>query len=234
VPHERRGPDRTASTRGLGERGVTATELIVVRHGETVWHAENRYAGRTDVALTERGLAQAADLARWAAGAGLAGLRCSPLGRAARTAHAVAGTTGLPAVTDERLVELDFGRGEGLTAAEMDTRLGAARRRFESDPVRHHLPGGEDPAVAVRRGRAALLAAAGRHAGGRVLLVAHSTLLRLLLCDVLGIPLSEYRRAFPAIDNCRGARLRHRDGGFGLLGLNEPLGHRCTADVVGG
>ena len=43
------------------------TELVLVRHGETEWHADNRYAGRSDVALTPRGHEQAADLARWAA-----------------------------------------------------------------------------------------------------------------------------------------------------------------------
>jgi broad specificity phosphatase PhoE len=202
---------------------MSATEVLVVRHGETVWHKENRYAGRTDVALTGRGERQAAALSRWASGAGLAAVRCSPLGRAVRTARAVAETTGLDPVVDPRLTELDFGAGEGLTAAEMAQRLGVARERFEADPVRHHLPGGEDPVAAVRRGRAALLSAAAEHPGGRIVVVAHTTLLRLLLCDVLGIPLSRYRSAFPAIDNCRGARLRHRDGEFGLLGLNEPL-----------
>ena len=32
------------------------TYLVLVRHGQTVWHAENRYAGFSDVALTTRGL----------------------------------------------------------------------------------------------------------------------------------------------------------------------------------
>ncbi|NUT12685.1 MAG: histidine phosphatase family protein, partial [Nonomuraea sp.] len=48
------------------------TDLVLVRHGETVWHAENRYAGTSDVDLTERGRDQAAMLAAWAAEAGLA------------------------------------------------------------------------------------------------------------------------------------------------------------------
>ncbi|MBK6043561.1 histidine phosphatase family protein, partial [Streptomyces sp. MBT55] len=42
------------------------TRLLLVRHGETEWHAENRYAGVTDVALTPRGVAQATDLRAWA------------------------------------------------------------------------------------------------------------------------------------------------------------------------
>ena len=43
------------------------TDLVLVRHGETVWHAENRYAGVSDVALTPRGaIEQAGQLAAWA------------------------------------------------------------------------------------------------------------------------------------------------------------------------
>jgi broad specificity phosphatase PhoE len=62
------------------------TELVLVRHGETVWHAENRYAGRSDVPLTPRGQEQAGALARWATGAGLDAVLTSPLCRARETA----------------------------------------------------------------------------------------------------------------------------------------------------
>ncbi|WP_046469892.1 histidine phosphatase family protein [Allosalinactinospora lopnorensis] len=199
----------------------TETELIVVRHGETAWHAENRYAGSTDIELTDRGVRQADALGRWAATAGITGVLSSPLRRASHTADAAARYVGLPVAVDDRLAEVDFGDGEGLTAAEMREKFAAARDRFEIDPVRSPLPGGEDPLAATARGRAALLAAAGP--GGRVLVVAHGTLLRLVLCAVLGIPLRSYRDVFPVVNNCRGARLRLRGGAFSLLGLNEAL-----------
>ena len=54
----------------MGEKSVSTT-LYVVRHGETEWHAENRYAGVSDVGLTETGREQAERLGRWAAGAGV-------------------------------------------------------------------------------------------------------------------------------------------------------------------
>ena len=47
------------------------TELLLVRHAETIWHRENRYAGRTDVALTNFGHEQADRLGRWAATAAI-------------------------------------------------------------------------------------------------------------------------------------------------------------------
>ena len=51
--------------------------LALVRHGETVWHAENRYAGSSDVALTAKGLEQAQVLGEWARGAELKAVWCS-------------------------------------------------------------------------------------------------------------------------------------------------------------
>ncbi|MBI0382368.1 histidine phosphatase family protein, partial [Streptomyces albiflaviniger] len=66
------------------------TDFVLVRHGETVWHAENRYAGRTDVPLTEHGHQQAAELGAWAAGRRLDAVLSSPLSRARLTAEPAA------------------------------------------------------------------------------------------------------------------------------------------------
>jgi 2,3-bisphosphoglycerate-dependent phosphoglycerate mutase len=33
--------------------------LIVVRHGESIWNKENRFAGWTDIELSEEGIQQA-------------------------------------------------------------------------------------------------------------------------------------------------------------------------------
>ncbi|WP_408639186.1 histidine phosphatase family protein [Nocardiopsis endophytica] len=201
-----------------------ATELIVVRHGETVWHAENRYAGSSDIALTEEGVRQAEALARWAATAGLSGVVSSTLSRSAGTAAPAGEAAGVPVAADPRLVEQDFGQGEGLTSAEMRERLGGARERFELDPLRNPLPGSEDPVKVAERGVAALADAARAHPGGKVLVVAHGTLIRLVLCRLLGMDAGRYRRAFPEVGNCRGARLHWKgDGEAGLLGFNEPL-----------
>ena len=72
------------------------TNIILCRHGETVWHAENRYAGISDIDLTPRGHDQAAQLANWAQTAGLSAIYTSTLSRAQATAEASAKATGLP------------------------------------------------------------------------------------------------------------------------------------------
>jgi broad specificity phosphatase PhoE len=200
------------------------SRLILVRHGETVWHAENRYAGRTDVALTDKGMAQAARLARWATGAQLSAVWASPLSRAQLTARPAAEALGLQVQTEARLIEVDFGRGEGLTDAEMKAAFPEERAAFLRDPAANPLPGSEDPAVAAERGVAALYAIAEATAGGRALVVAHNTLFRLVLCKLLGIPLGRYRTTFPQLANGTVTEIGITDAGVSLLSFNAPLG----------
>lgn len=205
------------------------TLLTLVRHGETIWHAENRYAGSSDVALTPRGREQASALARWAAAAQLTGIRSSDLSRARLTAEKCAAATGLNLMVEPRLRELDFGQAEGLTRAEMQERFPEARRAFESDPVAHHLPGGENPVLAAARFTAALQDAAETDPGGHILVVAHTTAIRLALCRLLGIPLGNYRRVFPSLGNCALSTIRIQNGEAGLLQYNSPLEPRALA-----
>ncbi|MEU9836191.1 histidine phosphatase family protein [Streptosporangium sp. NPDC048047] len=200
------------------------TRLVLARHGETVWHAENRYAGVTDVELTPRGHEQAGRLAAWSAEAGLSAVWTSTLSRARITAEASAEAAGVEPRTDARLRELDFGRGEGLTSAEMHERFPEARAAFEADPAACPLPGGEDPAEAADRFTAALRDIAAAHPGGRVLAVAHTTVIRLALCGLIGVPLGSYRRLFPRLDNCAVTELRLDGGQVAILQFNSPIG----------
>jgi probable phosphoglycerate mutase len=200
------------------------SRLFLARHGETIWHAENRYAGRTDIALTDKGKQQAIRLAQWAAEADIRAVWSSPLSRAVETATPVADALGFSLRIDDRLLELDFGRGEGLTASEMGAVMPEALAAFRADPVHHHFPDGEDPAVAAQRGLTALRSiAAAAPPDGAILVVAHSTLLRLILCQALGIPLSRYRHVFPIFHNCTVTEVEIKDSVTSLLSFNAPL-----------
>lgn len=199
------------------------TDFVLARHGETIWHENNRYAGRTDIALTSHGQQQAKLLGLWARGAGLVACVSSPLTRARATAHSVAIATGLTTRIDERLAELDFGQGEGKTAQEMSQLFGERHAAFERDPVTHHLPGGEDPRDAVRRATTCLVELAAEYPQQRVLIVWHSTLMRLVLCQFLGVPLSNYRKLFPFIRNSGLTEVRLVADTFSLLEYNTPI-----------
>lgn len=132
------------------------SELVLVRHGQTVWHTDNRYAGRSEVDLTDLGRHQAKVLGGWAAGAGLSAVVASTMQRAIDTATPAAAAAGVELVTDPRLVELDLGRGEGMTRTEMRGVFPDAVAAFVRAPASHPYPGGELGADAVARAMPAL------------------------------------------------------------------------------
>ncbi|WP_433413126.1 histidine phosphatase family protein [Microtetraspora malaysiensis] len=191
--------------------------IFLSRHGRTEWSVQGRYAGVSDIPLDEVGRGQARLLADWARGAELTGVVSSPLLRARDTATDAARAAGLPLRTDPRLRELDFGDAEGLRRAEMDPE---AVRRFEADPVTDFLPGGEDPVDAVERVTRCLREL---DAAGRVLVVAHNTILRLALCGLLDIPLADYRRRLPLIEHGTVTELAFGPGGPALRCFNSPI-----------
>jgi len=198
------------------------TDLVMVRHGETEWSATGRYAGATDVALNQAGRDQAQRLAGWVNDARLAAVWCSPLLRARETAEIAIGDTGLPLRIDPRLAELDFGEAEGLTSAQMRELFPDARAAFESDPAAHPLPGGERPGAALARALGCLDEISTDNPAGRVMVVVHTTLIRLLVCHLLGIALGDYRRRLPIIDHGALTELRLDGGQAALLRLNAP------------
>lgn len=178
------------------------TTLYLARHGETVWHADHRYAGSSDVGLTSHGRGQAELLGDWAAGADLDALLASPLSRARLSAEPAARSTGLPLRIDPRLVEIDFGSAEGMTPAELASTYPEEWAGFARHPARHPLPGGEAGVDGISRAMPVLDELAAEFPDGRVLVVMHATLMRLLLCELIGLDADWYRDVFPVIDNC--------------------------------
>ena len=183
---------------------MTTTRLVLARHGETVWHAENRYAGGfSDIDLTERGREQAGRLAAWCRGRRFDALLVSPVRRAQETAQPVAAALGMEPEVVASLREVDFGIAEGRTAAELTELDAAMMHRFRADPAAHPFPSADSPELAAADAATALRATACRHPGGQVLVIAHNTLLRLAMCALLDLPVSRYRQLFPRLDTAR-------------------------------
>ena len=166
-----------------GEPTVTA----LLRHGQTPMSVQKRYAGRTDVPLTEVGVQQAAAVAKRLASAGLGVIVTSPLLRTVQTAQAVAAVTGAAVVTDDGFRETDFGAWEGLTFAEVRERWPAEMAAWLADPE-VAPPGGESFTDVSTRVTAALDRVLAARAGQTVLVVSHVTPIKMLVTAALLAP----------------------------------------------
>lgn len=204
----------------------TTTEIVIIRHPQTVANTEGRFVGRGDSPLTEVGkeqiLALTAYMEQWKPNV----VFTSPLKRALMTAQAIV-SCGIPVNVVEDLQEIDFGRAEGLTWNEITTlgmkidylRNGAAQDANDlggpgDGPV---APGGESWSEFESRVRAAAVACEG--AGSRVVIVTHGGVFRTLLAHWLGLPMeSSWRFSVP---NAGVATLRVIDGA-GVLTSLEP------------
>ena len=204
--------------------------LLLTRHGSTPRSEPEQHLGqRIDLELSEAGRAAAQALGRRLEGVELARVISSPLRRARETAELL--VPGAPVESDDRLMEMDYGRWEGLTYEQILTRDGDARRIWEADPASLACPEGESGSDVARRVRSWLedvieWAGAESAAEQRVLAIGHSTTNRVLLCVALGVPLRDYRRRFvqqPA--NLSVLRFEGAPGSGGKLLLGNDVGH---------
>ena len=195
--------------------------LLLVRHGQTVWHGENRYVGISDIELNETGRKQARALVRCAQREQPALIVCSPLIRAIETARPTVEACGLELKVEDRLREVDFGDWEGRTLGEIHEADPSAVETFEEDPVQHGFPGGEPLPKAAQRALEVFRELDKACAEQTVLVVAHNTLIRLGLCELLGIPLKDYRRRIPRLVNVAVSEMRLNDTGGALYSLND-------------
>ena len=129
--------------------------LILVRHGQSVWNASNRFTGWTDVGLSEQGVEEAEDAGRQLADIRIDIVHTSDLVRAQRTAEIITrhnkASGNVPTKYDWRLNERHYGALQGLNKAETAEKHGAEqvhiwRRSFDVAP-----PDGESLEMTAER-----------------------------------------------------------------------------------
>ena len=193
--------------------------IYLIRHGETAWNADNnRYCGRTDIPLTEKGLKQAEALRQQLRSITWDGVFSSPLQRAYTTAQITSGTT---VVKDDRLIEADFGLWEQKTKEEFLAENAKLWHDWMRDPATNRAGGtGETGAEIVSRVDDFFQSLQQKYQSGNFLVAAHYGVNRLFLAFKLGMPLSNYRRFF--MENATASMFTlEPDGAFVLRHLNS-------------
>ncbi len=150
------------------------SRLLLLRHGESEWNAEDRWQGWADPPLSARGRLQAAEAGRRLRGEGFTAVASSDLRRARHTAELAAVLLGLPGGvhTEPGLREYDLGVWSGRTRAEIEKEWPGELADWRHGRL-DAPPGGETREAFVGRLVAALRRLAAAFPGGTVLVIGH-------------------------------------------------------------
>jgi len=161
--------------------------LFVLRHGETVFTRERRFAGWRDVPLTDAGLRQSEAAAAALSGVAISAVFASPLERARTSAEAVAKPHRVAVQIMPAFRELGFGAWEGRTRAEVEAAEPALYDVWRTAPDRFTAPGGESLPAVAKRVAEGIETLRADHDGESVVLVTHAVVIRLIVLDGLGL-----------------------------------------------
>jgi broad specificity phosphatase PhoE len=202
------------------------TTVILVRHGETEWNKLHRIQGQADSAFTDLGERQTTLLATRLAAVGIDAVYSSDLGRALRTAEAVANPHSLRPVPDPGLRERHFGRWEGMTLAEAREDDPEALEMWRRDLEHFRPPGAESSKQMRRRVWDTFQRLVEQRDGGCIALVSHSGPIRQILATALAMPWPQSRRL--RIANASLTTLQVRGDNIMLVTFNDT----CHLDAL--
>jgi broad specificity phosphatase PhoE len=169
--------------------------LILARHGETDANKARLALGRADIELNEHGRWQAQQLAISLKAEPIAAIYSSPLKRALATAEPIASSHRLEVQLDEGLIEMDIGEMEGLTFQQVGERYPNFLQAWLGGQAAYEaMPGGERLLDVQERAWQAIERIRQRQENGTVAAVTHNFVIITLLCRVLGLELTDFRR----------------------------------------
>ena len=190
-------------------------QIIFWRHGRTVWNAEQRFQGQTDIELDELGQEQAKRAAAMLATLKPTNIISSDLKRARDTANELAKIVNLEPMIDERLRETYAGAWQGMTRTELEAQFADELEKWAAAvDIR---PGGNGETrleVAVRTQAAIEDALREVPSDGILVVASHGGATRVAICSMLGLPV-EHWTTIGVLGNCAWAVLQETKGNYG-------------------
>lgn len=167
------------------------TEILLVRHGATEWNVAEIFRGRIDIELNPTGLKQAELLARYLSPDKLEAIYSSPLKRALKTAEVIARPHGLGVTIAPGLIDFNYGKWQGLSHQEVKEKHRELYARWTRHPEQVRMPEGESLADVRQRALGVINEIIARHQG-KVILVSHRVVNKVLICALLGLENSHF------------------------------------------
>ena len=194
---------------------MEATNVLLIRHGQSKGNAERRFGGHTATPLSARGRNQAAATARTLKSESLTAIYSSDLARAMETAKPLANMIGLTVQGTTAFRERDVGVMEGLTfedAAQQHPEQYAALLRRDFDYV---LSGGESYRQLLDRARQKLDEIIEENRGGKIAVFSHTGTICILALHLMGaLDAPELKPVWISSANCGITKFELRDDGF--------------------
>jgi len=169
------------------------TRIFLIRHGATMLTVEDRFAGSTDVKLSDEGRGQAARLAERLAREHVAAVYASDMSRTQETARILAAPHQLEVQSRPGLREISHGHWEGMTRREVEEKWPTEAAEWENDPFTFAPAGGESGLAVTARALPALVDLVRAHPEQQVIVVSHKATIRLILSSLLGFDPRRYR-----------------------------------------
>ena len=169
------------------------TRLLLIRHGATTSTADDRFAGSSNVELSDAGRAEAASLSRRLASLQIDACYCSDMQRAIDTATIVMTPHKIAPMPMKELREIDHGHWEGQVHKQVEQQYAKEYAAWSSDPLSIAPPGGETAISVLARALSAVRSIITNHPGQTILIASHKATNRLLLAYYLGMDLRRYR-----------------------------------------
>jgi len=196
---------------------IPTTRVFMIRHGATVLSAEDRFAGVTNVELSDEGREQARRLSERLSAEKIAAVYASPLGRTVETARILAAPHNLPVQRCDGFREISHGHWEGMKRREVEEKFPEEMAAWEKDPYTFAPAGGESGLAVTARALPALIDLVRKHPGEHILIVSHKATIRLLLSSLLGFDPRRYR------DN-----LDQKPAALNIVDFRDPIRARLT------
>jgi len=194
-------------------------EITLVRHGETDWNVAEVFRGRADVELNETGIRQAELLGEYLGGVKIDAVYSSPLKRALKTAEVIADYQTLEVNMVWGLIDFDYGEWQGLSHQEVKDRYGELYAEWLSRPEQVRMPAGESLEDVRKRATVVINDIMERYYEGRVVLVSHRVVNKVLICALLGLDNSHFWNV--KLDTCGITGFDYEGGRFILTRHND-------------
>jgi broad specificity phosphatase PhoE len=194
------------------------TTIILARHGETEWNAEEIFRGRVDVDLNETGIREAELLAEHLSYMTIAAVYSSPLKRALQTAEMIARHHDVEVEVSPQLIDLDYGEWQGLSHETVRDRYGQLYHEWLNSPQLVKMPAGESLGD-VKNRAISLVEDITAKAEDTVVLVSHRVVHKVLICALLALDSAHFWNI--RIDTAGISVFAYEDGRFVLTRHND-------------